>query len=69
MVRVFPHLHYTGSYYVSLLIQSKCGKLRTSKTTNTGTFYAVRTPLQFYLHIYMTMLLILLNLAPLYGHH
>ena len=41
----------------------------TRKTTNTGTFYAVRTLLQFYLHVYMTMLLILLNLAALYGHH
>ena len=30
-------------YEVSLSIQSKCGKIRTRKTPNTDTFYAVLT--------------------------
>ena len=31
----------TERYWVSLRILSKCGKIRTRKTTNTGTFHAV----------------------------
>ena len=31
----------TERYRVSLRIQSKCGKIRTRKTLNTNTFYAV----------------------------
>ena len=31
----------TDRYSLSLLIQSKCGKIRTRKTSNTDTFYVV----------------------------
>ena len=32
-------------YFVSLRIQSKCGKIRARITPNTDTFYAVGAPL------------------------
>ena len=44
LVRIFPHLDWTRrdtSFFVSLRIQSKCGKRRTRKTPNMDTFYAV----------------------------
>ena len=38
----FPAFGLNGERYgVSLCIQSKCGKIRTRITPNTGTFYAV----------------------------
>ena len=37
----------TDSYGVSLRIQSKCGKIRTRKFTNTGTFHAMTTITHF----------------------
>ena len=39
LVRIFPHVEYKEVYF---LIQSKCGKVRTSKTFNADTFYAVQ---------------------------
>ena len=43
IVRIFPHLDQIrkDTKYLSLCIQSECGKIRTRKTPNTDTFYAV----------------------------
>ena len=45
LVRIFPHSYwirrYTERYSVFLCIQSESGKIRTKKTPNTDTFYAL----------------------------
>ena len=38
LFRIFPHLDW---YFISLRIQSECGKIRTRITPNTASFYTV----------------------------
>ena len=40
-VRIFSHSDWILGYFLSLRIQSKCGKVQTRKTPNPGTFHAV----------------------------
>ena len=45
LVRIFPHSDWIRRYSVSLLIQSRCERIRNKITPNTNTFYTVSTTL------------------------
>ena len=40
-VRIFPHSDWIRREYVFLYVQFECGKIRTKKSPNTDTFYAM----------------------------
>ena len=40
-VRIFPHSDWKRREYISLRVQSKCGKIMTRKNPNTDTFYTL----------------------------